>query len=235
MATNLYGTQAPPMPGQANVGYGPGGGIFDMSNPVYQTQGGLRPGNAAGVGGNAPATGPYAQPAWQNAPRRPYAWTGPGKELAAREQQMYGQNFYGNPAATPGSGSGGTGSGGAGAGGTGVTTGISATLPPGVTDAARIAMLRSAGVPLSGAQSGDLIGHYGDLTRSLLSADNVDLARLGAFKQHGLQSGMEQARANAGIGWGNIGAGYDALQTQDLLGQLGLFGDRLRLAGGLFN
>jgi len=230
----LYGTQAPPMPGQANVGYGPGGGIFDTSNPVYQTQGGLRPGNAAGVGGNAPAQGPYAQPAYQNAPRRPYAWTAAGKELASREQQHYGQDFYGNPAATPNNG-GSTGGTGGGAGGIGVSTGINATLPPGAADAARMAMLRSAGVPLSGPQTGDLIGHYGDLTRSLLSADNVDLSRLGAFKQHGLQSAMEQARANEGIGWADLGARGDALNIQELLGQSGLFNDRLRLAGQLFN
>lgn len=101
---NLYGTQAPPMPGQAVLGYGPSGQHYNMQNPVYQTQGGIRPGNAAGVGGNAPASGPFAitpmrispESQMQFANQKPHAWTALGKQQAS-QQQGGGMGGSGNP------------------------------------------------------------------------------------------------------------------------------------------
>ncbi len=40
---NLYGNQAPPMPGQAVLGYGPVGQTYNMANPVVMTTSGIRP------------------------------------------------------------------------------------------------------------------------------------------------------------------------------------------------
>lgn len=39
----LYGTQAPPMPGQATLGYGPNGQVYNDHNPVVNTTSGVRP------------------------------------------------------------------------------------------------------------------------------------------------------------------------------------------------
>lgn len=39
----LYGTQAPPMPGQATLGYGPNGQVYNDHNPVVNTSSGIRP------------------------------------------------------------------------------------------------------------------------------------------------------------------------------------------------
>jgi len=89
------------MPGQAVLGYGPSGQHYNMQNPVYQTTSGLRPGNAAGVGNNAPATGPYAttpmrispESQMQFANQKPHAWTALGKQQAAQQQQGSGNPF----------------------------------------------------------------------------------------------------------------------------------------------
>ncbi len=229
MAQNLYGTQVQPRPGSASIGYGPAGQVYDPSNPVVMTTSGVRPASVV-----AASQRQMAQPQAPIPQRRPYAWTAAGKQLSAQEQSLFGNDLYNHPAAT-GSPTPSQGQGGAGGTGINVSTGINAALPMGATSASTQAMLRSAGVPLSGAQIGDLTDQYGGLTRSLLSRDAVDLSRLGSFMEANSFNAMEQARANAGIGWGDIGAGFNALDIQDLLGNLGLYNDRLRLASALFN
>jgi len=215
-----YGTQTPAMPGQAVLGYGPSGRHYDQSNPVYMTPGGYRPGNAAGVAGTARPTGPYAQPAWQNAPQRPHAWTAAGKALAAREQQVYGGDLYGNGAATGGLGQGGNAGGQPGTGSyqTGITAGI---VPPSVVQQAYGRM------GIQGPGAGTVNGQYSDLMRQGLNQVGTQFGRDAAFDMANLNLAQQRARADTGLGYGNLLARLFEGNLANDRAQQGMSGDFL--------
>jgi hypothetical protein len=207
-----YGTQTPPMPGQAVLGFGESGRHYDPSNPVFMTQGGMRPGNAAGVGANAPATGPYAQPAYQNAPRRPHAWTAAGRALAAREQQVYGGDLYGNNAATGGLGQGGN-AGNNGQYNSGITAGAGnpAAIAQGV---ATFGMGGQApGISVSPAAYNTMNQQYSGLMGQAANTAALDFARNAAFQTADMNLAQQRARADAGVGYGNLLARIAEMNT----------------------
>lgn len=215
-----YGTQTPAMPGQAVLGYGPSGQHYNQLNPV-DAQG--RSLSAAGLGGTARPTGPYAQPAWQNAPQRPYAWTAAGKALAAREQQVYGGDLYGNPGATGGLGQGGNAGGTGGTGGTGsYQTGITAgIIPPSVVQQAYGRM------GIQGPGSGTVNTQYNDLMRQGLNQVGTQFGRDAAFDMANLNLAQQRARADTGLGYGNLLARLFEGNLANNRAQQGMTGDFL--------
>lgn len=212
-----YGTQTPAMPGQAVLGYGPSGQHYNQLNPV-DAQG--RSLSAAGLGGTARPTGPYAQPAWQNAPQRPYAWTAAGKALAAREQQVYGGDLYGNNAATGGVGQGGNAGGQPGTGSyqTGITAGI---IPPSVVQQGYGRM------GIQGPGSGTVGNQYNDLMRQGMNQVGTQFARDAAFDMSNLNLAQQRARADAGLGYGNLLARLFEGNLANNRAQQGMTGDFL--------
>lgn len=205
-----YGTQSPPMPGQAVLGYGPSGQVYTPDNPVYMTPGGMRPGNAAGVGGTAAPTGPYAAPAYQNAPQRPYAWTAPGKQLAAMEQARYGTNFYGGAGNLP---TGGSQTPGTGQISNGITSGSvsPAAIARGVATFGQGG--QAPGVPVSPAAYGTMQNQYAGLMGQGLNTAALDFARNAAFQSADMNLAQQRARGDAGLGWGNLMARLSELNT----------------------
>lgn len=208
----VYGTQIKPMARGATLGYGDFGQVYNTENPVYMTQGGMRPSNAAGVGNNAPASGPYATTPYRIDPRaamsmasyRPPAWTAQGKALATREQQMYGGDLYGNNAATGGLGGSGAGSGGTGTYQSGITAGFvdPASIARGV---ATFGMGGQApGIPVSPAAYNTMQSQYNGLMGQGMNTAALDFARNAAYQSADLNLAQQRARADAGIGYGNL-------------------------------
>lgn len=173
---------------------------------------GLYDGNQFGLavspyGGTAPAQQafndtlrmqykPKAQPSMATTPQpqRPYAWTAAGRGLAAAEQQRYGTDFYGNQAATGNvGGSGGTP--GTGTYQTGVTAGI---VPPSVVQDAFGRM------GVAGPGSGTVNAQYNDLMRQGLNQLGTQFGRDAAFDMANLNLAQQRARADLGLGAGNL-------------------------------
>lgn len=239
MAFGPYGSQSAPMPGQANVGYGPAGAAYDPTNPVAYTASGPRPLSVAMnrvVPHNAPSGAAPVSAATQWQMANPLPGSRLGREAAAREQALYGVDRYGGtPAGGGAAGGGGTGGTAGGIGGDpfSIATGINATIPQGTLNASVNSMLRSAGVPVPGAAIPNLARNYGDVTQALLSRDATDLSRQASF---GLQDWLDQAeraRANAGIGWGNVALQQQGLNIDEILGLGDLYGNSLNLLGNV--
>lgn len=232
----LYGTQTPPMPGQAVLGYGPHGQAYNQLNPVAMTTSGIRPLSVAAVrvtpAGQATAPVVSQQTQQQLANYVPPAWTAAGKRLAAMQQQQFGMDFYGNPAATGGL-SGAIANGGGYGNQAGVSTGIGGNLPN--LSAFRNAIYNPASrVPgLTMAQQGELGQQYNNIFRPLIQRADLDLSRTGAEQLAGLNRQFQVGRANAGLGWANLGQRINEIGMDDILGQQGLQTDRLRLIASI--
>ena len=198
----LYGTQTKPTPSGATLGYAPNGQIYNQNNPVAMTTSGVRPLSVANnrvtpAGQGSPNV--YAPGEQQRlASIRPHAWTAAGKQQASQEQYQYGNDFYGNPAATGGLGGSGGASGQPGTGQyqTGITAGI---IPPSVVQQA----FGSMGVK-NGPGAGAANTQYNDLMRQGLNQVGTQFGRDAAFDMSNLDLAQQRARADAGLGAGNL-------------------------------
>lgn len=193
-----YGTQTPPMPGQAVLGYGPSGQVYNQENPIAMTIGGLRPLSASrpvAAAGTATAPVVSQQTQMQMANQRPYAWTQRGKELAAMEQQRFGTDFYGGAGNLPTGGTGGTGQPGTGQYQTGITAGI---VPPSVVQQAFGRM------GVQGPGAGTVNTQYNDLMRQGMNQIGTQFGRDAAFDMANLDLAQQRARADTGLGYGNL-------------------------------
>lgn len=150
-------------------------------------------------------------------PQRPYAWTAAGRGLAAAEQQQYGTDFYGNPAATGNAGGSG-GAPGAGTYQTGITAGI---VPPSVVQDAFGRM------GIKGPGSGTVNTQYNDLMRQGLNQIGTQFGRDAAFDMADLNLAQQRARADLGLGAGNLLARLFEGNLANSRGTQGLTGDFL--------
>ncbi len=210
----LYGTQVMSRPGAAALGYGPGGQVFDPSNPVVMTSGGARPGNAGGVMGNAPASGPFAvtQPrmspeaAMQQMQLRQQPKPG---WMTNAERQIY--NAQTNNAVTQGQP-------GMGQYQSGITAGI---VPPSVVQQGFGRM------GVSGPGAGTVNTQYDDMMRQGLNQNSLQFGRDAAFDIANLGLAQQRAVADTGLGYGNLLARLFEGNLANNRGQTGLTGDYL--------
>jgi hypothetical protein len=229
---NLYGSQPTPMPGQANVGYGPGGQHYNMLNPVVQTSSGVVPASvyAASMnqmrqqrppgGGSKPGGGTQ---------RQPYAWTAAGRALAAQG----GQQGSGNPLLDM-------------LGGGNVNTSIAPQniYSPQQTDEAVNQAVASSSMPLPWLQNqfagrGMSVNSPATISRAMVpyaqglsqgqnAMAQIPLQDITANAQH--WSAGEQARENEGLDWVRLLTSSQGLNQnarlntlQSVLGMLGSF------------
>ncbi len=118
------------------------------------------------------------------------------------------------------SGTGGIGGGIFGGGSMGVSTGIDGGgfLPQ--LNSARGNLL--AGTPgLSGNQQSELSRLYGNIANPALRAADLSLSRTAAEQGADLDYEGQKARANASLGWGNLGARLSELNTNSQLQGMG--------------
>jgi hypothetical protein len=229
----VYGSQPTPMPGQANVGYGPGGQVYNMQNPVVMTTSGMRPLSASrpvAAAGTATPMQVSQQTQFQQANLRPAAWTQKGK-IQAQQQQQGGS---GNPLLD------------ALGGGGNIQTSIT---PQNIysgqqTQEAVNQAVASSSAPLPWLQNqfagkGMNVNSPATIARAMTpyaqglsqgqaASAQIPLQDITANAQH--YSAGEQARENEALGWGRLQTSAQGINNnarmntlQSILGMLGAF------------
>lgn len=225
---NLYGTQPTPMPGQANVGYGPAGQTYNMLNPVVMTTSGVRPASV------------YAASMRQR-PQQPMGGAKPGggsmyagsRAYMGNNRMQAGQQGSGNPLLDM-------------LGGGSIQTSITPQniYSPQQTNEAVNQAIASSSMPLPWLQnrfvgagmnvnspatiSRAMVPYGQGLAQGQIASAQIPLQDITANAQH--YSAGEQARENEGLDWARLltsaqGINQNArLNTlQSVLGLLGSF------------
>lgn len=187
--------------GRGQMGQGPGGQFYNAANPVVSTTSGVRPAYLVNQV-KQPTIDPIslAQQQRQQTPvwRRPAGVT-PSEWTYANTGGQLGTQ----PAAQQG--------GQIGNYNTGITAG---TMPAGAVSQAFGRMGMSAVPGVDSQAGGQLQGMFGDLMSQGMNRIGTEFGRDAAFDTAGMNLAQQRARADAGLGYGNLLARlFDANQS----------------------